>query len=172
MASQASLSIGFSSQEYWSRLPFPTPGTLPSPGIKCHFLPLGMFATQGLNLHLLSLLHWQADSLSTVPPEKPEESNKGKMASILFFFGHEACSILIPQLRIEAMPPAVEARSLNHHGSPKGWVLSRTQTWCSLLANLECPEAGEGHQPDRTGMGSGLLVGGESSKIVVFLRRF
>ena len=24
----------FSSQEYWSRLPFPTPGNLPSPGIK------------------------------------------------------------------------------------------------------------------------------------------
>ena len=35
-------------QEYWSRLPFPTPGDL---------------STQGLNLHFLCLLHWQADSL-------------------------------------------------------------------------------------------------------------
>ena len=29
----------------------------------CHFLLQGIFPTQGLNLHLLCLLHWQADSL-------------------------------------------------------------------------------------------------------------
>ena len=34
VACQASLSIGFSRQEYWSRLPFPTPEDLPDPGIK------------------------------------------------------------------------------------------------------------------------------------------
>ena len=28
------LSMGFSQQEYWSRLPFPPPGDLPNPGIK------------------------------------------------------------------------------------------------------------------------------------------
>ena len=37
-----------SRQEYWIRLPFPPPGDLPN---------------QGSNLHLLSFLHWQADSL-------------------------------------------------------------------------------------------------------------
>ena len=26
--------MGFSKQEYWSRLPFPTPGGLPNPGIE------------------------------------------------------------------------------------------------------------------------------------------
>ena len=31
---QAPLSMEFSRQEYWSRLPFPTPGDLPDPGIK------------------------------------------------------------------------------------------------------------------------------------------
>ena len=31
---QASLSMGFSRQEYWSRLPFPSPGDLPDPGIE------------------------------------------------------------------------------------------------------------------------------------------
>ena len=30
---QASLSMGFPRQEYWSRVPFPTPGDLPGPGI-------------------------------------------------------------------------------------------------------------------------------------------
>ena len=38
----------FSRQEYWSGLPFPIPG---------------IFPIQGLNLHFLCLLHWQADSL-------------------------------------------------------------------------------------------------------------
>ena len=31
---QASLSMGFSRQEYWSRLPFPSLGDLPNPGIQ------------------------------------------------------------------------------------------------------------------------------------------
>ena len=34
VAYQASLSLGFSWQEYWSRLPFPPPGDLPDPRIK------------------------------------------------------------------------------------------------------------------------------------------
>ena len=43
---QAPLSMEFSRQEYWSGLPFPSPGDLP---------------TQRLNP---GILHWQADSLS------------------------------------------------------------------------------------------------------------
>ena len=31
---QAPLSMGFSRQEYWSGLPFPSPGNFPDPGIK------------------------------------------------------------------------------------------------------------------------------------------
>ena len=31
---QTPLSMGLSRQDYWSRLPFPTPGDLPDPGIK------------------------------------------------------------------------------------------------------------------------------------------
>ena len=48
VAQQAPLSIGFTRQEYWSGLPFPSPG---------------LFLTQGLNPHLLWLPHWQAGSL-------------------------------------------------------------------------------------------------------------
>ena len=36
-AHQAPLSIKFSRQEYWSGLPFPSPGGLPNPGIKPRF---------------------------------------------------------------------------------------------------------------------------------------
>jgi len=45
----------FSGQEYWSGLPFPSPGHLPNPGIK----------------HGSSAL--QADSLPVEPPEKPND---------------------------------------------------------------------------------------------------
>ena len=34
VAHQASLSMGFSRQEYWSGLPFPSPGDLPDPETK------------------------------------------------------------------------------------------------------------------------------------------
>ena len=34
VAHQAPLSMGFPRQEYWSGLPFPSPGYLPHPGIK------------------------------------------------------------------------------------------------------------------------------------------
>ena len=52
VAHQASLSMGFSRQEYWSGLPFPYQG---------------IFPTQGLNPCLLRLLQWQADSLLLAP---------------------------------------------------------------------------------------------------------
>ena len=34
LARQAPLSMGFSRQEYWGGLPFPSPGDLPDPGIE------------------------------------------------------------------------------------------------------------------------------------------
>ena len=34
VAYQASPSMGFSRQEYWTELPFPSPGDLPNPGIE------------------------------------------------------------------------------------------------------------------------------------------
>ena len=34
IAYQAPLSMGFSRQQYWSGLPFPSPGDLPNPGLK------------------------------------------------------------------------------------------------------------------------------------------
>ena len=46
VALQASLSMGFQRQEYWNRLPFPSPGDLPNPGVE-HMSPVsaGRFFT-------------------------------------------------------------------------------------------------------------------------------
>ena len=46
VAHQAPLSIEFSRQEYWSKLPFPPPGDLPDPGVEPSSL---------------CLLHWPVD---------------------------------------------------------------------------------------------------------------
>ena len=53
VAYQAFPSMGFSRQEYWSELPFPSPGDLPNPGIEPGSPTL------------------QADTLSSEPPGKP-----------------------------------------------------------------------------------------------------
>ena len=45
--------------------PWDFPGK--NPGAGCHFLLRGIFPTQGSNLHLLCLLHWQVDSLPQAP---------------------------------------------------------------------------------------------------------
>ena len=53
VAHQALLSMGYSRQEYWSGLPFPSPRDLPNPGIEPRSPAL------------------QADALSSEPPGKP-----------------------------------------------------------------------------------------------------
>ena len=53
VARQAPLSMGFSRQEYWSGLPFPSPGDLPDPGIEPGSPAL------------------RADALTSEPPGKP-----------------------------------------------------------------------------------------------------
>ena len=54
IARQAPLSMGFSKEEYWSGLPFPSPGDLPNPEIEPGSPAL------------------QADSLPSELPGKPE----------------------------------------------------------------------------------------------------
>ena len=54
----------------------PSPSVLGEPpgkdsGVGCHALLQGIFPTQGSNLRLLCLLHWQAGSLPQAPPGKP-----------------------------------------------------------------------------------------------------
>ena len=85
---QALLSMGFSWQEYWSRLPFPTPGDLPDLGIEPESPAL------------------QADSIPTEPPGKPlcqlggdnlfPQNNlfyhKFQLQKHIFSFKHVTCS--------------------------------------------------------------------------------
>ena len=65
-----SVSMGFSRQEYWSGLPFPSPGYLPDPGVKPRSAAL------------------PADSLLSQPPGKPVNTKalgKSKEGGLLLF---------------------------------------------------------------------------------------
>ena len=68
IAYQAPPSMGFSRQEYWSGLPFPSPGDLPNPGIEP-----GSPA-------------FQADALTSEPPESLGNKQKKKPFRITFLF--------------------------------------------------------------------------------------
>ena len=65
-ALQAPLYMGFSSQEYWSGLPWPPAGDLPDPGIK----PSSMF------------LALQTDSLPLTLPGKPKVGGGGPYSNM------------------------------------------------------------------------------------------
>ena len=84
--------MGFSRQEYWSGLLFPSPGGLPNPEIEpC-------------------LLHWQEDSSPSEPPGKP-------YLPYFYFFTYLYAvphGIFVPQTQIKPRPSAVKAQSPNH----------------------------------------------------------
>ena len=65
VAYQAPLSMGFSRQEYWSGLPFPSPGDLPNPGIEPEFPA------------------FQADALTSEPPGK-HKGKRGHLCGCMF----------------------------------------------------------------------------------------
>ena len=74
VARQAPPSMGFSRQEYWSGLPFPSPGDLPNPGIEP-----GCPA-------------WQADAFSSEPTGKPHEAvYVGKIKESFGYAGSILC---------------------------------------------------------------------------------
>ena len=65
---QAPLSMGFSRQEHWSGLPYPSPGDLPNPGIKPTSRTL------------------QEDSLPSEPPRKPRNTGVGSLSCLQRIF--------------------------------------------------------------------------------------
>ena len=74
VAHQAPPSMGFSRQEYWSGLPFPSPGHLPDPGLEPRSPAL------------------QADVLTSEPPGKPSIEDNYRRVSISQPLGSQSAS--------------------------------------------------------------------------------
>ena len=109
--------MGFSRQEYWSGLPFLSPGDLPDPGIE----------PGSPTLQADAFTVWATrEVLVTWPGIKPEcpavkvqnlslETTREVSKFYLFIWLHHvACGILVPRPGIEPTPSALEAWSLNH----------------------------------------------------------
>ena len=94
IACLAPLSVVFYGQEYWSGLPFPSPV---------------IFPTLGLNLCLLCFLHWQVDSLITIPPGKEGTCGAGAGVSKLLTLG-----------QILSLPPFINF--YQHPAMPVKWT--------------------------------------------------
>ena len=67
VACQAPLSMEFPRQEYWSGLPFPTPGDLPDPGIEPESLSSPTFQADSLPLGHLGSRHQVKRHLDWTP---------------------------------------------------------------------------------------------------------
>ena len=110
---------------YQASRPWDSPGK--NTGVGYHFLLQGISLTQGSNLRLLCLLHWQVDSLPLVPPGKPKtqyNSNfcktkmKKKPEGILM--GYRICPFTFPRIHLPQANqnfysgPAVTVSSNSH----------------------------------------------------------
>ena len=85
--------MGFSRQEYWSGLPFPSPGDLPKPGIKSRSPAL------------------QVDSLPAEPQGKPKNIGPGSLSLLQGIFPNQGsnpgllhCRWILYQLSYEGSP--------------------------------------------------------------------
>ena len=78
VAHQGPLSMGFSRQEYYSGLPFPSPSYLPNPGVEptSPALAGGFFTTEPLGKAQHTRSHWQMmmeESMSNYQLKKANE---------------------------------------------------------------------------------------------------
>ena len=115
--SQPPLSMEFSRQEYWMQcvcvcvcvcvscfscgLPHPVPGR---------------FLTQGSSLHLLSLLHWQADSFAAEPSGKPQSQGPWHLGK------KETGKMLQIQLTSSSLVTFIENNSGSHCSHDKDQI--------------------------------------------------
>ena len=114
VAYQASLSMGFSRQEHWSGLPFPSPGHLPDPG-----MDPGSPTSSAL-----------ACCLTTAPPGSPSTSIVLVAQSCLTLCDPMGCSL--PGSSVHGI---LQARILEWVAIPffRGSPLPRDRTWVSCI---------------------------------------
>ena len=86
MAHEASLSLEFSRQEYWSGVPFSSPGDLPNPGIEPRSPAL------------------QVDSLLSEPSEKPKNTGVGSLFPSSGKLPHPGIQTGSPALQADYLP--------------------------------------------------------------------
>ena len=101
---QAPVSMGFPRQEYWSGLPFPSPGDLPDPGIK--------LASPALAGRLFT----------TGPPGKPTMDYSVQFSSVA-----QSCLTLQPHALYKVICPFKNKKEMTSHSSILAWEIPWTE---------------------------------------------
>ena len=114
VAYRSPLSMGFSRQEYWSGLPFPSPGDLPNPGIE------------------LGSLSLEADALTSEPPGKPSDT-------YMYICAVFSCSVMSSALWPQNCSPSgssvdglLQARMLEWVAMPFSRGSSQPRDWTQV----------------------------------------
>ena len=98
-------------------------------GVGCHALLPGIFLTQGSNLSLLCLLHWQANSLPLSHWRSPKYPTIIALLSVSPFISVTICFIYLNA------PVLGEYRSRNYRNQEwKDWCLQLLKMLLTLLA--------------------------------------
>ena len=126
VAHQAPPSMEFSRQEYWSGLPFPSPGDLPDPGIEPRSPTL------------------QADALTSEPPGKPtihckQLLNKEMLLLLMILVLHPCFSkssffenTFLHHFQLLKPSPLVQAQVKTHLCAMHLWSVQRRQDYTTL----------------------------------------
>ena len=146
VAHQAPPSVGFSRQEYWSGLPFPSPGDLPHPGIETRSPTLQADA-------LTSALNTRIQSLRKPPIETNIKDFKGGKEAMLKEEGGGGGRGGRKEWPYRRLLPPTDTQAL--------WDFSlglqRREDWNSALTEI---------RPDQNQNSSSLPRGGDQSPIL------
>ena len=88
LAHQTPLSMGFPRQEYWSGLPFPTPGDLPDPGIELESLSSPVLAGRFFTASLDDTVQSHPDSVISDSHAPHQENTFNALPLSLVFLSH------------------------------------------------------------------------------------
>ena len=103
IARQPPLSMGFSSQEYWSGLPWPSPGDLPDSGVKSRSPALQVDSLQLNHLGSPRILEWVAMPFPRGSSRLRDLSNPGLLhcRGILYQLSYQRSPLNIRVIYVE-----------------------------------------------------------------------
>ena len=147
VAYQASPSMGFSRQEYWSGLPFPSPGDLPDPRIKpgSPALQAASLPTEPPSEAKWKSLSCVSDSLQPHGLYGPwnslgQNTGVGSLFLLQGIFPTQGSNPALPHCRWTLYQLSHKGSPLSHQGYPnfKNWNNNPNAYWASIMCSELC----------------------------------
>ena len=168
VAHQASLSMGFPRQEYWSGFPFPSPGDFPIPGMEpaspalagrffttepprkppsLRIFPLGFkprCGEQGALKLVVALVPWLPTPRARWATRRGGQQLIGRGVSLRPAFRAYPSSLLLPSSQVTCVRAGGRTRPLSPRVCDRSGVYFFSSTWsdesCALTSSRQHPE--------------------------------